>query len=151
MRTVMRSLFLLTVVLIVPAKAESERPQGFWSTNAAVVNEARRHLGSKAYQLGLPPTLWCADFMNLVLERAGYRPSGSRNARAFARYGTRLKEPQVGAIAVMPRGPDGGHVGVVSAIDGKKVTIVSGNHNDQVEEATYPRGVFFAYVLPQPQ
>jgi uncharacterized protein (TIGR02594 family) len=111
-----------------------------------VVSMARGYLGTN-------PTgrrsLWCARFMNLVLERSGYQGTGSDKASSFARYGRRVSGPQVGAIAVMWRGRNGGHVGVVSGIDesGNPI-IISGNHNDQVAEAPYPRGVIYAYVMP---
>jgi uncharacterized protein (TIGR02594 family) len=88
--------------------------------------------------------------MNFVLERAGYRGSGSDMARSFARYGRRISGPHVGAIAVMSRGRRGGHVGVVSGIDANgNPIIISGNHNNQVAEATYPRGRVHAYVMPR--
>jgi uncharacterized protein (TIGR02594 family) len=111
-----------------------------------VVAEARRWIGTN-------PTgrsrLWCATFMNFVLERSGHRSSGSNLARSFASYGRRLPGPQVGAIAVMSRGSRGGHVGVVSGIDEKgNPIIISGNHGRRVAEAVYPRGRIFAYVMP---
>ena len=111
-----------------------------------IVAEARRYLGTN-------PTgrsnLWCATFMNMVLERSGHRSSGSNMARSFASYGTRLSGPQVGAIAVMSRGKRGGHVGVVSGIDANgNVTVISGNHGRRVAESTYSRGRIYAYVMP---
>jgi uncharacterized protein (TIGR02594 family) len=111
-----------------------------------LVAEARRYLGTNPTNRG---SLWCATFMNMVLERTGYRGTGSNLARSFANYGRRLAGPQVGAIAVMSRGRNGGHVGVVSGIDPKgNPIIVSGNHNRRVAEATYPRGRIYAYVVP---
>jgi len=50
-----------------------------------------------------------------VLKRTGHAGGGNL-ARAYARYGTRVSGPQVGAIAVMGRN-GGGHVGVVSGVD----------------------------------
>lgn len=117
---------------------------GFGSSN--VVSEARRYLGTN-------PTgrtaLWCANFMNMVLQRSGHQTSGSNMASSFASYGRRVSGPQVGAIAVMSRGKRGGHVGVVSGIDANgNPIIISGNHNRRVAEATYPRGRVYAYVMP---
>lgn len=111
-----------------------------------IVAEARRYIGTN-------PTgrsaLWCAHFMNMVLERSGHRGSGSGFARSFASYGTRISGPQVGAIAVMSRGRRGGHVGVVSGIDGNgNPIIISGNHGRRVGESVYPRGRVYAYVMP---
>ena len=63
-----------------------------------VVAEARRYLGGNPTGRG---SLWCARFMNMVLERSGHRGTGSDMARSFASYGQRVSGPQVGAIAVM--------------------------------------------------
>ena len=67
----------------------------------------------RAAYLGGNPTgrgsLWCARFMNMVLQREGYRGTGSDMARSFASYGQRVSGPQIGAIAVMSR-RGGGHV-----------------------------------------
>jgi uncharacterized protein (TIGR02594 family) len=106
-----------------------------------VVAEARRYIGTN-------PTgrarLWCATFMNMVLERSGHRGTGSNLAWSFARYGQRVSGPQVGAIAVM-----GHHVGVVSGIDSRgNPILISGNYQRRVAEAVYPRGRIAAYVMP---
>ena len=111
-----------------------------------IVAEARRYIGTNPTGRS---SLWCATFMNMVLERSGHRSSGSNMARSFASYGTRVSGPQVGAIAVMSRGKRGGHVGVVSGIDANgNVTVISGNHGRRVAESVYPRGRIFAYVMP---
>jgi uncharacterized protein (TIGR02594 family) len=86
--------------------------------------------------------------MNLVLQRSGYRGTGSDMARSFASYGQRVSGPQIGAIAVMRRG-GGGHVGVVSGIDDRgNVILVSGNYGNRVREAPVSRGRIYAYVVP---
>lgn len=124
---------------------QSQSVSGFGASG--VVAEARRFIGGN-------PTarsrLWCARFMNLVLERSGLHGTGSDMARSFASYGQRVSGPQVGAIAVMSRGRGGGHVGVVSGIDpnGNPI-VVSGNHGHRVAESVYPRGRIYAYVMPQ--
>jgi uncharacterized protein (TIGR02594 family) len=116
---------------------------GFGSSN--VVAEARRYLGGNPTGRG---RLWCARFMNMVLERSGHHGTGSDLARSFAGYGQRVSGPQVGAIAVMGR-RGGGHVGVVSGIDaGGNPIVVSGNNGNRVREAPVSRGRIFAYVLP---
>ncbi len=94
-------------------------------------------------------SLWCADFMNLVLTKSGMKSSNSSMARSFANYGTRLSGPQVGAIAVLARGKRGGHVGIVKGIDARgNPIIISGNHGRRVGEGTYPRNRVIAYVWP---
>ena len=117
---------------------------GFTSSN--LVAEARRHLGGNPTGRG---SLWCARFMNMVLQRSGYRGTGSDMASSFAKYGQRVSGPQVGAIAVMTRGRRGGHVGVVTGIDAKgNPIVVSGNYGNRVREAPVSRGRIYAYVMP---
>ena len=116
---------------------------GFGSSN--VVAEARRYLGGNPTGRG---RLWCARFMNMVLERTGLHGTGSDLARSFASYGQRVSGPQVGAIAVMAR-RGGGHVGIVSGIDaGGNPIVVSGNNGNRVREAPISRGRIYAYVMP---
>jgi uncharacterized protein (TIGR02594 family) len=111
-----------------------------------VVAEARRWLGTNPTGRS---SLWCARFMNFVLERTGHHGTGSDMASSFASAGQRVSGPQVGAIAVMSRGRKGGHVGVVSGInaDGNPI-IISGNHGHRVAEAVYSRSRIYAYVVP---
>jgi uncharacterized protein (TIGR02594 family) len=116
---------------------------GFGSSN--VVAEARRYIGGNPTGRG---SLWCARFMNMVLQHSGYRGTGSDLARSFASYGQRVSGPQIGAIAVMGR-RGGGHVGVVSGIDaGGNPIVVSGNNGNRVREAPISRGRIYAYVMP---
>jgi uncharacterized protein (TIGR02594 family) len=115
------------------------------AVSAGLVAEARRYIGGNPTGRG---SLWCARFMNLVLQRSGYRGTGSDMARSFASYGQRVSGPQIGAIAVMRRG-GGGHVGIVSGIDGRgNVILVSGNNGNRVREAPVSRGRIYAYVVP---
>jgi uncharacterized protein (TIGR02594 family) len=114
--------------------------------SSSLVATARSYLGTNPTGMG---ALWCARFMNMVLEKSGRRGTGSNMARSFASYGQRVSGPQVGAIAVMSRGRGGGHVGIVSGVDksGNPI-IISGNHNRRVGESVYPRGRIYAYVMP---
>ncbi|GLH82369.1 hypothetical protein SSBR45G_72780 [Bradyrhizobium sp. SSBR45G] len=119
-------------------------PGGFG--DSSVVAAARSYVG------GGNPTgrrsLWCARFMNMVLERTGHRGTGSDMARSFASYGQRVSGPQVGAIAVMSR-RGGGHVGVVSGVDAQgNPIVISGNYGHRVRETAVSRGRVFAYVMP---
>jgi uncharacterized protein (TIGR02594 family) len=117
---------------------------------AGVLLEALRWRGRTAKQIGLPTQLWCADFMNFVLRRAGGKGTQSRAARSFLEYGKRLDGPRVGAIAIMYRkGPNSGHVGVVRGTDGQgNPIIVSGNHGATVMQSVYPKSKVMAYVMP---
>jgi uncharacterized protein (TIGR02594 family) len=126
------------------ANAGMTSASSFGSSN--VVDEARRYIGGNPTGRG---SLWCARFMNMVLQRSGHQGTGSDMARSFSNYGQRVSGPQVGAIAVMSRGRRGGHVGVVSGIDASgNPIIVSGNHGHRVAESVYARGRIYAYVMP---
>ncbi len=117
---------------------------GFGSSG--LVEQARRYLGTNPTGMS---ALWCARFMNMVLEKSGHRGTGSNMASSFASYGRRISGPQVGAIAVMSRGKRGGHVGIVSGIDASgNPIIISGNYNRRVAEAKYSRNRVYAYVMP---
>ena len=117
---------------------------------AGVLLEALRWRGRTAKQLGLPTKLWCADFMNFVLHKAGGKGTKSRAARSFLEFGKKLDGPRVGAIAIMYRkGPNSGHVGVVRGTDGQgNPIIVSGNHGPTVTQSIYPKAKVMAYVMP---
>jgi uncharacterized protein (TIGR02594 family) len=121
------------------AQSHANSAFGGFSSNS-LVSEARSYIGTN-------PTgwrrEWCGAFMDLVLRKTGHAGGGNL-AIAYARYGTRVSGPQVGAIAVMRH-----HVGVVSGVDASgNPIIVSGNHNRTVAESVYPRSRIAAYVLP---
>jgi uncharacterized protein (TIGR02594 family) len=132
------------------ANANASLPSGDASLSAGigasdVVAEARHYLGGNPTGRG---SLWCARFMNMVLQRTGHRGTGSDLAFSFARYGQRVSGPQVGAIAVMGR-RGGGHVGVVSGIDAKgNPIVISGNNGNRVRETPISRSRIYAYVMP---
>jgi uncharacterized protein (TIGR02594 family) len=133
--------FLNANASIAPSSSAASRSFG----SSDVVAEARRYLGGNPTGRG---RLWCARFMNMVLERSGHSGTGSDMARSFASYGQRVSGPQIGAIAVMSR-RGGGHVGVVSGIDASgNPILVSGNNGNRVREAPTPRGRIYAYVMP---
>jgi uncharacterized protein (TIGR02594 family) len=117
---------------------------------AGVLLEALRWRGRTARQIGLPSKLWCADFMNFVLRRAGGKGTQSRAARSFLDYGKKLDGPRVGALVIFYRkGPNNGHVGVVRGTDGQgNPIVVSGNHGNTVSQSVYPKSKVMAYVMP---
>jgi len=130
------------VVTAQPEAAYASAP----ASSSSLVAEARRYIGTNPTRRR---SLWCGAFMNLVLERTGHKRGPSDLAKSFASYGQRVSGPQVGALAIMSRGRNGGHVGVVSGVDANgNVIVVSGNHNNRVAEAVYPRRRIFAYVMP---
>ena len=115
------------------------------SGGSDLVSEARRYLGTNPTSRA---SLWCARFMNMVLEHTGHHGAGSDMANSFARYGQRVSGPQVGAIAVMGR-RGGGHVGIITGIDAQGNPImISGNNRNRVREAPISRGRIYAYVMP---
>jgi uncharacterized protein (TIGR02594 family) len=125
------------------AQSHANSAYGGFSSNSLVA-EARKYIGTNPTGRG---SLWCGAFMDMVLKRTGHQGGGNL-ASAYARYGTRVAGPQVGAIAVMGR-RGGGHVGVVSGVDANgNPIIVSGNHNHTVAESVYPRSRISAYVMP---
>ncbi|HEY2134338.1 MAG TPA: TIGR02594 family protein [Xanthobacteraceae bacterium] len=132
-------------VPVATANAVAASQPAFSGGGSDIVSEARRWLGGNPTRRS---SLWCAAFMNFVLERTGHPGSGSDMARSFASYGRRVSGPQVGAIAVMSR-RGGGHVGVVSGFDpaGNPI-LISGNNGHRVREASYARGRIYAYVMP---
>ena len=113
--------------------------------SSGIVSEARQYIGGNPTGRG---SLWCARFMNMVLQKSGYHGTGSDMANSFAHYGQRISGPQVGAIAVMGR-RGGGHVGIITGIDASGNPImISGNNGNRVREAPVSRGRIYAYVMP---
>ncbi|WIW47206.1 TIGR02594 family protein [Bradyrhizobium sp. 62B] len=126
--------------------ANDATSNGGFGGGSGLVSEARRYIGGNPTGRG---RLWCARFMNMVLEHTGHKGSGSDMASSFARYGTRVSGPQVGAIAVMSRGGRGGHVGIITGVDAQGNPImISGNNGNRVREAPVARGKIYAYVMP---
>ena len=148
-RTVVATAPQRTVQATRKARAVTEEATTAYASapaSSSLVAEARRYIGSNPTRRR---SLWCGAFMNMVLERTGHKRGPSDLAKSFASYGQRVSGPQVGALAIMSRGRNGGHVGVVSGVDAKgNVIVVSGNHNNRVAESVYPRGRIFAYVMP---
>jgi uncharacterized protein (TIGR02594 family) len=168
------ALLALTVALVAaaPAHANSKRPTRFDDVTpaetiarsrtdaaeiaatvpgaGAVLLEALRYRGRNAKQLGLPTQLWCADFMNLVLRKAGGKGTHSRAARSFLSFGKKLDSPRVGAIVIFRRGgPNNGHVGIVRGTDGAgNLIVISGNHGNKVQESKYPKSRVLGYMMP---
>jgi uncharacterized protein (TIGR02594 family) len=126
-----------------PIAEAPKRPALGWP---ALVSEARKYMGTNPTSRS---RLWCATFMNLVLAKVGYAGTNSDAAKSFTYYGHRISAPRIGAIAVLTRGKNGGHVGVVSGIDSNgNPIIISGNHGRRVGEGVYPRSRVIAYVMP---
>ena len=117
----------------------------------AIGLEALKWVGATSRQVGVPyPDLWCADFVNFVLRRSGYPTTNSRAAKSFLDYGKRIDTPRVGAIVVLRRGANNGHVGIVRGTDGAgNIIVISGNHGNKVWESPYPKSRVLGYVIPR--
>lgn len=112
--------------------------------SAPLVEKARALIGKTAAQLGLPRSLWCADFIAKIAPEAARKVDNPRWARDYA--GLPKTGAQVGAIAVLSRGK-GGHIGVVTGFDSRgNPIIISGNHGRRVAESSYPKNRVLAYV-----
>jgi uncharacterized protein (TIGR02594 family) len=128
-----------------PSASAGASMSGGFGGGSGLVSEARRYIGGNPTGRG---SLWCARFMNMVLQHTGHQGTGSDMASSFAHYGTRVSGPQVGAIAVMGR-RGGGHVGIITGIDAQGNPImISGNNGNRVREAPISRGRIYAYVMP---
>jgi uncharacterized protein (TIGR02594 family) len=137
--------FYDTQASVMPGAASGGTATSGGVGSSALISEARRYLGGNPTSRA---SLWCARFMNMVLERTGHHGTGSDMANSFASYGQRVSGPQVGAIAVMGR-RGGGHVGIISGIDAQGNPImISGNNGNRVREAPVSRGRIYAYVMP---
>ena len=86
---------------------------------------------------------WCRDFVNLVLERAGYRLADrSHQAAAALRLGRRVREPRLGDLAVMA-----GHVTFFAGWDGDGAFLgLGGNQSHRVTVARFARRAVIAFV-----
>ncbi len=137
--------FYGTQASVMPGAATGGTAMSGGVGSSDLISEARRYLGGNPTSRA---SLWCARFMNMVLERTGHHGTGSDMASSFASYGQRVSGPQVGAIAVMGR-RGGGHVGIITGIDAQGNPImISGNNGNRVREAPVSRGRIYAYVVP---
>lgn len=92
-------------------------------------------------------TPWCAAFVGAVLKESGLPNTGTLWALDYARYGTKLDHPVIGAIGTKTRN-GGGHVFFVVGFDKSSVWALGGNQNDQVCIERIPRSVIHSYAWP---
>jgi uncharacterized protein (TIGR02594 family) len=114
----------------------------FFHASSDVVSRARSYMGESAREVGVRSTLWCSAFLRKV--------TGATDVddRALSWEKHQHIAPQVGAVVTMGR-RGGGHVGVVSGFDASgNPIVISGNHNNRVREAVYPRSRIRAWVSP---
>jgi uncharacterized protein (TIGR02594 family) len=121
---------------------ESPSFGSFFHASSDVVSKARSYMGESARQVGVRSTLWCSAFLRKI--------TGAQDVddRALSWEKHQHIAPQVGAVVTMGR-RGGGHVGVVSGFDASgNPIVISGNHNNRVREAVYPRSRIRAWVSP---
>ena len=134
----------------IPLPAGSAKPVESKDSVFDIGLEALKWMGASSRQVGVPyPDLWCADFVNFILRRTGHPTTNSRAAKSFLEYGKRISDPRVGAIVVLTRAKNGGHVGIVRGTDGAgNIIVISGNHGNKVSESMYPKSRVLGYVIP---
>jgi uncharacterized protein (TIGR02594 family) len=131
----------------------------------AWIAEARRYLGlherknaaqlDKALRLDASEIPWCGAFVGMVVaatqpnEVLPVNPLGARN---WLKFGSEIKEPQVGAVAVFWRGTKSGwsgHVGFVVGHDKTHLHILGGNQSDSVSVARIAKDRLLGYRWPK--
>jgi hypothetical protein len=103
-----------------------------------LVGKAQQYMGSTASQLGLPRTLWCADFMNMLVG------GSDRSAASYLKRGKAAPHGCVNCVAVTTR-RGGNHVGVVAGYEDGNPIIISGNHLGRVGVGVYRRERVIGY------
>lgn len=155
----MRVYFLAAAMLCFMALPGSTEPIGARTMGGlAAAADAVERGGSTPWlrhainDVGTNPTgwkrQWCAKSVNLWLNSSGKRGCGGNSAVSCLQAGKRLSGPQVGALAVMKH-----HVGIVKAVNGNAVTLVSGNHAGHpgartVGVGNYSKSRIIGYVWP---
>ena len=112
-----------------------------------LADAALRHEGKNARQMGVSPSLWCADAANIWRKEAGFRPTGSRRAIDQLAYARPIRVAERGALQITPRGRGGNHVDVVLENHGDgTLTVIGGNVGGAVtRRVVYASGRF---VIP---
>lgn len=145
----------LMLAMLMPAAAEpsdySNSPQAIYMQSIGhgpssevratgnLVERASKHVNATARQLGLPRSLWCADFINMLVG------GNDRRAISYASRGIPAKAGCVGCVVVTTRAR-GYHVGIVTGYDKNSNPItISGNHGHKVGYGTYSKHRVVAY------
>ncbi len=105
-----------------------------------LANVAKRYVGSRRFTRYA--RAWCRDALNVWLRQAGFYTDGDGRARAVAKIVQPIARPVVGAVAWQAH-----HAAVVSAVNGNRVTLISGNYGNRVAIETTRAGAY-RYGLP---
>lgn len=128
-------------VIVAPGTSSSSLPRMVAAGGEELARDAMRFLNSGNPTGNRGP--WCAFFGNFILQRHGYRTSGSGMA-ASMRFAGHPTRPHPGAIAWNYR-----HTGFVLAVNGNEVVLVSGNTHRGVVGISHYNVQQFNYVEPQ--
>lgn len=96
-------------------------------------------------------TPWCAAFVGAMLEMSGIRSTRSAAARSYARWGTAINPPAVGAVVVFSRPGNSwsGHVGFAVGRDqAGNIMCLGGNQGNAVNIRPFAPGRVISYHWP---
>ena len=94
-------------------------------------------------------TPWCSAFANWCVEKAGYAGTDSAWARSWRNWGTELKKPKHGCIAVFKRQINNGHVGFYLGETATGIKLLGGNQGNAVSVSTSKKADLLGYRLPK--
>jgi uncharacterized protein (TIGR02594 family) len=86
------------------------------------------------------------------MEHSDIRGTDSAAARSWEKWGKKLSEPKLGALAVFWRGEKSselGHVGFFVRDSSTEVSVLGGNQGDRVTIADYPKARLLGYRWPK--
>jgi len=83
-------------------------------------------------------TAWCSSFACWCLEEAGIQSTRSAWAKDFLKWG-QSSELRLGAIVVLSRGENSGHVGFLETWDESRLWLVGGNQGDRVSLSSFSK------------
>jgi uncharacterized protein (TIGR02594 family) len=95
-------------------------------------------------------TPWCSAFVNWCIEQVGYQGTDSAWARSWLAWGQEADWNNLlpGAIVVLRRGENSGHVGFFVGSDDQSITLLGGNQGDRVCEASFPQSRILGIRIP---
>lgn len=134
---------------LVLAKAELGIREGKGAANNARVVKLFADAGFPGIKAD--SVAWCAAAVGAMLQRAGFKPSGSLAARSYESWGVGLASPVLGCVATKKRGGSSwqGHVGFVVGADKNSIILLGGNQGDAWSIASFKRSEFTSYRWPK--
>lgn len=96
------------------------------------------YFDSVSYRATDDETPWCAAFVNWVFMQAGIARTESAAALSFAKWGVKTTKPKYGDVVVFDHGRGRGHVGFFMGSNGKTVSVLGGNQNNEVNITQFP-------------